>query len=42
MINRLRWWLAYRVAARRSAHAGTVVAYALARREQDRIRYRRP
>jgi hypothetical protein len=42
MIHRIRWWLAYRVAVRRAARARTVTAYALAHREQDRIRYRRP
>lgn len=39
---RLRWWWSYRVAARRVAHARTGIAYALARREVERIRYMRP
>lgn len=42
MINRLRWWVSYRLAAHRAHRAGTVTAAALARRERERIRYSRP
>jgi hypothetical protein len=42
MIVRLRWWWSLRVAAHRSARAGSDISAALAHRELDRIRYRRP